>query len=232
MPDLRISVIVPVLNEAQGLALTLQACRDPHVAEIVVVDGASDDGTPQIAADLGARVIESARGRASQMNAGGFAATGNILLFVHGDTLLPPEFGTEVFTTLSQPGTAAGAFRLRIGSTEFSYRLIERMANWRSRLLGLPYGDQALFLPRETFLATGGFPLLPIMEDLVYVRSLGKLGRIAISRQSVITSARRWKRTGIWKMTLINQFALLSYFAGSDPDRITRWYRSRTTRIE
>jgi rSAM/selenodomain-associated transferase 2 len=228
MPDLRISVIVPVLNEAQGLALTLQACRDPLVSEIIVVDGGSQDGTPRIAVQLGARVIESERGRASQMNAGAFAATGNVLLFLHGDTLLPRGFGQDVHAVLSQAGTAAGAFRLRIGAAGFSYRIIERMVNWRSRIFGLPYGDQALFLACETFSASRGFPPLPIMEDLVYVRSLRKLGRIAISRKRVITSARRWERTGVWKMTLINQLALLSYLAGSDPERIARWYRKRT----
>ena len=231
MPDLRISVIVPVLNEAQGLALTLQACRDPLVSEIVVVDGGSQDGTPEIAAQRGARVIESARGRASQMNAGAAAASGEILLFLHGDTLLPKGFGHEIHAVLAQADTAAGAFRLRIGAAGFSYRIIEQMVNCRSRIFGLPYGDQALFLFRRTFSASPGFPPLPIMEDLVYVRSLGNLGRIAISRKSVITSARRWERTGVWKMTLINQLALLTYLAGSDPERIARWYRKRT-RIE
>jgi len=165
------------------------------------------------------------------MNAGASAATSNVLLFLHGDTLLPEGFGHEVHAVLSQAGTAAGAFRLRIDAPGFSYRIIEQMVNWRSRILSLPYGDQTLFLSRETFSASGGFPPLPIMEDLVYVRSLRKLGRIAVTRKPVVTSARRWERTGVWKMTLINQLALLSYAAGSDPERIACWYRKRT-RIE
>jgi rSAM/selenodomain-associated transferase 2 len=231
MPDAQVSIIIPVLNEARSLPAILSACQDSGVGEIIVADGSSDDGSAEVAERLGALVVQSPRGRARQMNAGASVASGTILLFAHADTLLPAGFGDEIVRILSRPKVVAGAFRLRIDASAPTYRLIEKLVNWRSALLNLPYGDQALFLSSETFLKAGGFPPLPIMEDLEFVRRLARLGRIGLSSRSVLTSARRWEKTGVWKMTLINQAAIWSYLAGTDPDRIARWYLKRT-RIE
>ncbi|MEM8639834.1 MAG: TIGR04283 family arsenosugar biosynthesis glycosyltransferase [Cyanobacteria bacterium P01_G01_bin.54] len=222
----RISIILPVYNEATNLPQTLPLlCQNPDL-EVIVVDGGSTDDSLAIAGSYGAKVFLSPEsGRAHQMNAGAAIANGDILLFLHADTQLPVGFAAAVSKALADETVVAGAFELAIAGTEPGLRWIERGVRWRSRYCHLPYGDQALFLRRSTFAALGGFPTLPIMEDFILVRQLRRQGKITILPQPVRTSARRWQRLGVLKTTLINQVMILGYFAGVAPHHLARWYR-------
>lgn len=228
-----ISIIIPVLNEAGNLPATLANIQTAGKVEVIVVDGGSQDSTVQIARYLGVKVLSAPGGRACQMNVGAKAATGNILLFLHADTRLPPRFDAMVagaiFAASSGKTPAlvpiAGAFELRIDALPRSLRLIESGINWRSRWLQMPYGDQAIFLKTEVFHDIGGFPELPIMEDFELMRRLRCLGRIVIIPVPVLTSGRRWLRLGVFKTTLINQIAIIAYLLGVPPEQIAHWYR-------
>jgi rSAM/selenodomain-associated transferase 2 len=219
-----ISIIIPALNEADTLKTVLDSVAGSAVEEVIVVDGGSEDGTAERARSYGARVVEAPRGRATQMNAGAQIAQGDILLFLHADTCLPTAFGEEIRRVLEQTGVVAGAFSLGIGADGPLLRWIEHLANWRSRALQLPYGDQGFFLKAELFRSLNGFPMMPLMEDLEMARRVRKQGRIAISPLAVKTSARRWESRGVLRTTLLNQLFLLSYFLGISPQRIARWY--------
>jgi rSAM/selenodomain-associated transferase 2 len=225
MPDtspLKISIIIPVLNEAKAIAQTIKQAQNATAVEIIIVDGGSTDGTLQAANHL--QVITSPPGRAGQMNIGAAAAIGDILLFLHADTLLPTGFDTWVRQTLAQPGIIAGAFQLKIDGHNFGLRLVEKMVNLRSRYCQMPYGDQAIFLKATTFQEFGGFPPQPIMEDFELIQRLQQQGKIAIAPLAVITSARRWQKLGILKTTLINQMVVIAYLLGVSPHRLAGWY--------
>lgn len=226
MESPKISIIIPVLNEASNIRLVLASLQNVANVEVIVVDGGSQDETVQIARFLGVKVVCSAAGRAHQMNAGAISATGDILLFLHADTRLPTGFETMVPLALAQSGTIAGAFSLRIDGNMRSLRLVEKMVNWRSRNISLPYGDQAIFLKAAVFHDIGGFPDLPIMEDFELMLRLRRLGRIAIVPASVLTSARRWQKLGVVKTTFINQVVIIGYFLRVPPSQLVRWYRS------
>jgi len=221
----RISIIIPVLNEAANLPATLVNTQMGVNVEVIVVDGGSQDGTSQLAQSLGVKVLSSPGGRACQMNAGAKAATGSILLFLHADTLLPIGFDTLVRKALFAANTAAGAFKLQIDASLLGVRLVESGVNWRSRWLQMPYGDQAIFLKTEVFHDIGGFPQLPIMEDFELIRRLKRQGRIVIVPVPVLTSGRRWQKLGVLKTTLINQLVIFAYLVGVPPERIVLWYR-------
>ncbi len=219
-----ISVIIPAINEADNIANTIESIAPGDKKEVIVVDGGSNDDTVGIAKSLGTRVITSAPPRARQMNRGAAEATGDVLLFLHADTRLPERFEEFVLNSFKQPGTVAGAFELRIDSDIPALRLIERLANWRSRCLKTPYGDQAIFILSRVFHQVGGFPDIPIMEDFELIRHLRKQGEIATLPVPVSTSPRRWQNLGILKTTLINQLVIATYFMGVAPEVIARWY--------
>jgi rSAM/selenodomain-associated transferase 2 len=220
----RISVIVPALNEAENIGPTLTAACSGTNIELIVVDGGSDDNTAAVARSLGAIVIDTQPGRAGQMNAGAAHATGDLLLFLHADTLLPDGFDKLVRDTLNQTGTAAGAFEFRMDATSPSLNLIQWLTNYRSRRWQMPYGDQGLFVRKELFDALGGFPDIPIMEDFEIVRRLRRHGRITTVPAPAVTSARRWLNRGIWRTTLLNNLIILAYRVGISPSRLARWY--------
>lgn len=217
-----ISLIIPTLNEATTLPEYLPVASND--VEVIVADGGSCDGTAEIAAVRGCRVCLSAPGRACQMNAGARVASGDVLVFLHADTRLPRNFADHVRAVLAESKYAAGAFRLRIDSPMKGIRWIERLANWRSVRWQMPYGDQAIFLRADDFWAVGGFPDLPIMEDVELIRRLQKHGRIGIAPVPVVTSGRRWREKGLWKTTLLNQAFLTAYYLGVPPSRIHGWY--------
>lgn len=224
MAHIDLSVIIPVLNEAPTIALTLQSIQSPGV-EIILVDGGSSDNTVEIAQNMGIKTILSPEpGRAMQMNTGAKYATGNILLFLHADTQLPQNYSQLVQETLAKPNTIAGAFPLKINSPNPLLRLIEKGVNARSRFLQMPYGDQGIFLEKATFESTGGFRDLPIMEDFQFIRILKKKGKIRLATAHVLTSARRWEKLGVIKTTLINQMIILGYFFGISPTKLKQWY--------
>jgi rSAM/selenodomain-associated transferase 2 len=225
--NVRISIIIPVLNEANTIGNTLATLKNQPDLEIIMVDGGSQDDTIAIAQSFDIQVIRSHPGRAHQMNVGANLATGDILLFLHGDTILPPNFVTAIYQALAADAVVAGAFALSIDAPDWRLRGIERLVNWRSRLLQMPYGDQAIFLKAEIFRQIGGFPAQPIMEDFELIRRLRRRGRIAIVPTPVITSARRWQALGIWKTTLLNQAIILAYCWGVSPKTLVRWYRGK-----
>jgi rSAM/selenodomain-associated transferase 2 len=221
-----ISVIIPTLNEADYLAKTLAPLQAEPNLELIVADGGSLDSTTDIAQSLGAKVIRGKPGRGRQLNVGAAAASGEIMLFLHADTILPAGFGAAVRRCLTSPEVVAGAFRLGIAGTNWSLRLIETVTNWRARQLRMPYGDQALFLRRSTFSRLGGFPEQEIMEDFELVRRLRKLGRIDMLELTASTSDRRWRALGIARTTLINQAVIIGYLLGCSPYSLASWYRS------
>jgi hypothetical protein len=220
-----ISVIVPALDEAEGIGRTLACIPRRDDLEVIVVDGGSADGTPELARARGVRVIPGSPPRSRQMNLGAAAARGAIYLFLHADTQLPEDFADSVRRASAMPLVAAGAFSLKIDSARFGIRAVERLANLRSRYLSLPYGDQALFVTARLFWELGGFPLIPIMEDFALVHRLARRGRIAIIDRPALTAGRRWERLGILRTTLINQLIVLAYALGVPPELLARWYR-------
>ncbi|WP_319418969.1 TIGR04283 family arsenosugar biosynthesis glycosyltransferase [Pleurocapsa sp. FMAR1] len=228
MAQYTISIIIPVLNEARVIKQTVGRLQKNYGVEIIVIDGGSQDNTVAIAQQTGSTVLTVAgKGRAAQMNAGAAIAQGDIVLFLHADTQLPLNFKYLAVHTLKQPGAIAGAFELAIAGTDKSLRWIEIMVKMRSRLLSLPYGDQAIFLKKQTFEEVGGFADLPIMEDFELVQRLKRQGKIAIAPAQVITSGRRWQKLGVWQTTLINQLVIAGYYLGISPDKLSNLYRSR-----
>jgi rSAM/selenodomain-associated transferase 2 len=221
-PDL-ISIVIPTLNEAGSLSSTLDPLRNLPNLELVVADGGSTDGTPELARQLGAMVVPAQRGRGVQLNAGAALARGATLLFLHADSQLPERFQETVHTLLRTP-CVAGAFRLAINAPGWPLRWVERGANTRARWLQLPYGDQGLFLAAERFFSVGGFPPWPILEDYELCRRLRRTGAIRLADEVVRTSARRWQKLGVVRTTLINQATLLGFHLGVPPQRLARWY--------
>ena len=222
-----ISIIIPALNEASNISATLATTPGDSTAEVIVVDGGSMDDTVAVAESFGAKVLLTQAGRARQMNAGATEASGDVLLFLHADTRLPKDFDAYIRDALAEPGAIAGAFRLELDGRQRGLRFIEMMANWRSRRLQMPYGDQAIFIRAEVFHRFGGFPQMPLMEDFEMMRRLRKQGRIIVAPVPVISSARRWLKLGIFRTTLINQVVIAAYLAGAKPERIVRWYDHR-----
>lgn len=224
MQEERIAIIIPTLNEAKNITKAIASTETSTNVEVIVVDGGSEDNTVELAQSLGVKVLFASKSRADQMNQGAITATGDILLFLHADTCLPAGFDILVRDTLAQTNVIAGAFALQIDAALWSLRLIEIGVNWRSRTLQMPYGDQAIFLPRAVFDKIGGFPELPMMEDFELMRRLKRWGRIAIIPVPILTSARRWLQKGVIKTTLMNQIAIIAYLLGVSPERIKLWY--------
>ena len=217
-----ISVIMPVLNEEERIGAAIRRLRGSSVEEVIVVDGGSDDRTVEIARAMGAVVLGEAANRGRQQNAGAERAAGKILLFLHSDTTLPRGFADQVRATLAKPGVSAGAFRFRLDAARWDLRLVERAVALRCRLFRLPYGDQAIFVSAEVFERAGRFAELPVMEDFDLVRRLRKLGRVELADGEAVTSARRWIREGLWRVTWTHQLCILGYYLRVSPERFLR----------
>ena len=201
--------------------------KDPDL-EVIVVDGGSRDRTRELASAAGAGLISSLPGRARQMNTGARAARGKVLLFLHADTRLPQGFRDHVGRDpVRSGGGRPGPFNYRFTPPLPGLKTIERLANWRSKVLQLPYGDQALFLAAALFHSLGGYAELPIMEDLELIQRLRRCGRIAIAPIPVVSSSRRWQAEGIWKRTWKNQAVLIGYFGGVSTGHLARWYNRK-----
>ncbi len=215
-----LSVIIPTLNEADGIAETLRQVLRAEPLEVIVVDGGSTDATVEIARREGAVVLQGAPGRGSQQSIGARHAHGDVLLFLHADTRLPDNYPRDIQQTLSQPGVAAGAFRFKLDETSWALRRLEDLVALRCRFFQLPYGDQGIFLRRETLEQAGGFPELPLMEDYELIQRLRLLGLIAIADADAVTSARRWKKLGVVRATLSNVVSVISYRLGTGAQTI------------
>jgi uncharacterized protein len=219
-----VTVVIPALNEAAAIATVIDRMRSAD-SRIIVADGGSSDRTADLARAAGAEVIVTPPGRAVQQNAAARQAAGPVLLFLHADTLLPRDYPAQVFETLMPADVIAGAFRFKTDCNRRSMRLIEKTVHIRSALLQMPYGDQALFMPKTTFDKIGGFPQVPIAEDLFLVRRLGRLGRIAQARGTALTSGRRWRAMGLWRATLINYLIAGGCLLGMDPRYLAPLYK-------
>lgn len=220
-----LSIILPVLNEAGCIVTTLsklQALRRQGV-ELIVVDGGSRDETASLAAPLADRVIASSRGRSLQMNAGAAVATGDVLLFLHADTSLPDDAWTAISDVMVR-GAIWGRFDVRIDGRPWMLRVIATMMNWRSRLSGIATGDQAIFVRRTQFHVQGGYPPLPLMEDLALSDSLKVVSRPACLRSKVTTSGRRWEEKGVWRTIFLMWRLRAAFRCGASPDVLARQY--------
>jgi rSAM/selenodomain-associated transferase 2 len=222
----RLSVIVPVLNEADGIADALAplAPLRQRGAEVIVADGGSRDNTVAQATPLANRVIVAPRGRAAQMNAGAAAATGDVLLFLHADTQLPPNADTMITQGLTQSGRVWGRFDVRIDGKHGLLPVVAAMMNARSRLTGIATGDQAMFVAREAFRRVDGFPAIPLMEDLVLSKRLKRLGPPLCLHARVTTSGRRWERHGVVRTILLMWRLRVAFWRGADPADLARQY--------
>lgn len=218
-----ISVIIPALNEENAIARAINSARDDE-AEIIVVDGGSRDATVREALAAGAEVVSGSPGRARQQNRGAEIAKGRVLVFLHADTVLPTGFKEQVFEALMPGGISAGAFRFRTDTPGPLMKLVERVTNFRSLYLKLPYGDQGLFIRRDVFESAGGFPEVPIAEDLLLVRQLAKQGAVRLATGYATTSGRRWKMMGPLRVTLLNQLILSGCMLGISFATLARLY--------
>jgi len=220
-----LAVIVPVLNEAHGLPSLLRRLKDLYADECLVVDGGSTDESCQILAGSGVRWLASKRGRGVQMNAGCKEIKSDIFLFIHGDTDLCVEHIDDLKAVMGDTKFVGGRFDVRLSGAHPAFRVIEFMMNLRSRLSGISTGDQAIFVRREVFDKVGGFPELPLMEDIAFSRLLKKQGEIACLRRKIVTSSRRWEKHGIVRTVLLMWRLRLLYWLGFSPDRLAAMYR-------
>ena len=221
-----ISVIIPTLNEELTLEKSLISARNSRDVEIIVSDGGSLDKTVAIAKRLADKVISSPAGRGMQLNRGADASSGDILLFLHADSILPEGWDDLVRETLNDARISGGAFSFALSRGSLPFSFISFMANFRSRFFKLPYGDQAIFVRREIFEKLGGFREILIMEDLELVKSIGRCGTVKILNLPVITSSRRWDKEGWIKTILRNQLLLFLYHLGVSPERLYRFYQA------
>ena len=224
---MRLSIIIPVLNEAPDVqdALTRLAPLRAQGVQVILADGGSSDGTVGLALPLADMVIPAPRGRAMQMNAGARAADGDALLFLHADSHLPDTAAQMIDQALQTHHW--GRFNVRIEGSSPLLPLIAAMMNARSRLTGIATGDQAMFMRRAAYEAIGGFPELPLMEDIAASKALKRLGPPGCLRARVMTSGRRWEKHGVLRTVLLMWRLRLAYFCGADPDVLARRYGYR-----
>jgi rSAM/selenodomain-associated transferase 2 len=221
---MNISVVLPVLNEEQSIRGTLQSLIRLTPYEIIVVDGGSRDRTLEICKEFAVDVMHAERGRARQMNVGARRASGEVLLFLHADTRLPQSALNDIAAALSDSRYLGGRFDVELEGAHWMLKIVGTLINYRSRATKIATGDQALFVRREVFERMGGFPDIPLMEDIAFCRALKRLGALAWLRSRVITSARRWERDGVWR-TIFKMWSLkVCYLAGVSPMRLKRFY--------
>jgi len=221
---MRISVILPVLNEEKTIGRTLAAVMALYPHEIIVVDGGSGDRTRRISVEAGAKVLMTGPGRARQMNRGALDATGDVLLFLHADTRLPASAFRDIESALSDPRYLGGRFDVELDSDRWLLKAVGFMISLRSRLSKVGTGDQAIFVRREILAELGGFPDMPLMEDIAFCRMLRRAGKVACLRSKVVTSARRWEADGVWRTIFKMWMLKLLYLAGVPPARLKRFY--------
>ena len=225
----KFSFIIPVWNEEAIISRTIEQVRDLSAsgdAEIIVVDGDPGGGTIKVARHMGVKTAISEKRRGNQMNLGASLADGEILIFLHADTLLPPDAMELIETAMEDSSCIAGAFDLAIDSERPAFRLIEKAASFRSRMTRIPYGDQTIFIRKRDFRELGGFRDIPIMEDVEIMRRIKKRkGKICMIRKAVRTSPRRWEKEGIVYTTVRNWILLSLYLCGVKPESLVRFYR-------
>jgi rSAM/selenodomain-associated transferase 2 len=220
---MRLSIIIPTLNEAAHIDDVIAHTRALGDCEILVVDGGSTDGTLERAAAAD-RVLVAGRGRALQMNAGAAASAGDVLLFLHADCRLEAGAFDAIAAAVTDPRTVGGCFRQTIDAAGWRYRLLEWGNALRVRALRWAYGDQGIFVRRLVFEELGGFPPVPLMEDLLFMKRLKRRGRIRLLDARLHVSARRWRQAGLVRRTLHNWALIAALHAGVSPERLARFY--------
>ena len=220
---MKVSIIMPVLNEAAQIADRLQHLKQTQSGdyEIIVVDGGSSDNSVELARQYTDQVIVSPRERALQMNAGADCAQADTLLFLHADTLLPEN----VVDLLNGIEHSWGWFKVRLSGENFMFRVIETMMNLRSRLTSVATGDQAIFVSRSLFKEAGGFPEIALMEDIALSKVLRKLSSPVCMKQQVVTSSRRWQQRGTFRTIMLMWWLRVLYVSGVSPARLEKLYR-------
>ena len=223
-----LSIIIPTLNEGDHLGETLKPLLDLPQTEVIVADGGSRDGTASLARDLGAKMVITQAGRGNQMNHGAEAARGEILLFLHADTLLPANFGQAVQGAMVDPKYTGGSFAWHVHPSSVLLKVMEVTVNLRTRYCRLPYGDQGLFVRTSLFRQMGGFADIPLMEDVDFVRRMKKIGPLAVVPEAITTSARKYQKEGTLRTTMRNKLIFFGYSLGIPPERLHRYYYSRS----
>ncbi|HSB04701.1 MAG TPA: TIGR04283 family arsenosugar biosynthesis glycosyltransferase [Thermodesulfobacteriota bacterium] len=224
---MRISIIIPIVNEADLITQTLTTLQPLRAKghEVIVVDGGSEDSSLTKSQPLADRVIRSPQGRSRQMNAGAQIARGEILLFLHADTFLPQGADQLIISKMKEKRRIWGHFDVHLSGRHSLLRLIEYLMNWRSRLSGIATGDQGIFVRRQAFQSIGGFPEIDLMEDIALSRALKKCGHPLCLWQKVLTSSRRWENNGILRTVFLMWYLRLAYFMGANPRYLARLYR-------
>ena len=225
---MKISVIIPVLHEGEKINEILDSIKSVSADvpyETIVVDGDSSGGTIAHISDSSVITLTAPRGRALQMNAGAARACGDILLFLHADTLLPPKAFPKIITALSDSSFIGGAFDLKIQNHRWIFRAIGRAASWKHRLTRVPYGDQAIFMLRRYFENIGGYAGIPLMEDVELMRRVKRQGgRIIILPEAVTTSSRKWETDGVFYTIIRNWIIQVLYLFGMPARRLIKYY--------
>jgi rSAM/selenodomain-associated transferase 2 len=224
-----LSIVIPCLNEAGGIVAALEPLQPlrRRGAEVIVVDGGSTDASAALAAPLADRVVAAPRGRASQMNAGAAAATGAVLLFLHADCTLPANADQLISECLATRGDGWGRFDVQLTGQHPMLRVVSAMMNWRSRLTGIATGDQGIFVTRDLFAAAGGFPAIPLMEDVALSAILKKQSHPICIGQRIAASGRRWERHGMTRTIILMGWLRLRYYCGADPSALAVLYDPR-----
>ena len=224
MGVVKVSVIIPAINEEAVIGRAIASAWRAAATEVIVADGGSGDRTPQLARDQKCRLIAAPLGRANQQNAGAAAALGDVLLFLHADNWLAETALAQIEQALRRPAVVGGSFRQTIHATGLRFRLLERGNALRARWLSMPYGDQGLFVRRDTFTAVGGFAQVPLMEDVLLMRQLRRQGRLAFLPGPLYVDARRWQQVGLLRQTVRNWMLLGAFRLGVSPARLARFY--------
>lgn len=224
-----LSIVIPTLDEAEGIPTFLQALQPLRArgVEIVLADGGSRDGTVAAATPMVDRVISARRGRASQMNSGAAVSAGDVLLFLHADCTLPEHADHSILNGLASSRRRWGRFDVRLSGAAIMLRVVERAMNLRSCLTGICTGDQGLFVERTLFEESGGFPEIELMEDVAISRNLRKSGSPLCLSVTLVTSSRRWEKNGIWRTIVLMWRLRLAYFLGTEPSRLAELYHGR-----
>lgn len=222
---MKVSIIIPVLNEASNITGMLE-CLQPYRKqghEVIVVDGGSSDNTVLSVSNLADHVLESERGRALQMNAGVKYAQGDVLLFLHADTILPKGACDLIVNALEQ-GRMWGRFDVRLSGNSWMFRIIEHLMNWRSCLTAIATGDQAIFVLKSSFIDAGSYPDIRLMEDVALCKKLRRRSKPVCLKSHVITSSRKWERNGVIQTVFLMWYLRLMYFFGMSPDKLVKYY--------